>query len=103
MELRGKDLKPYRSCHIKKDWEAGAFGKPVEGSLTYYAYGKGVGLICKFDSLIKVKKFLDIVLKDVDKKAQLDSIDLSGILTADRCKDALNSLYGYKEGNAVGG
>ena len=77
MELRGKDLKPYRSCHIKKDWEAGAFGKPVEGSLTYYAYGKGVGLICKFDSLIKVKKFLDIVLKDVDKKAQLDSIDLS--------------------------
>lgn len=99
MVYQGKILKPYRSCHIKKDWVAGAFGKPVEGSLTYYAYGKGVGLICKFDSLIKVKKFLDKALKDVDKKAQVDSIDLSVILTPDRLKEALNSLFGYMEEN----
>lgn len=60
MMYKGKDLKPYRGCTIKKDWELGAFGKPVEGSCRYYAYDKK-GLVCKGESLKEVKKYLDAI------------------------------------------
>lgn len=58
MLYRGKLLKPYRGYSIKKDWELGAFGKPVEGSCWYYAYDTH-GLICKRKSLKEVKRYLD--------------------------------------------
>lgn len=60
MMYKGRNLKPYRGCAIKKDWELGAFGKAIEGAIMYYAYDSG-GLVCKEKSLKELKNRVDAI------------------------------------------